>query len=34
MTVGIFFKDGNFDYTLRRYKEDAYRHIMEWLENK
>lgn len=29
-----YFKDGNFDYTLRRYKEDSYRHIMEWLENK
>jgi hypothetical protein len=29
-----YFKDGNFDYTLRRYKEDAYRHVMEWLENK
>lgn len=27
-------KDGNFDYTLRRYKKDAYRHVMEWLENK
>lgn len=29
-----YFKDGNFDVTLRRYKEDSYRHIMEWLENK
>lgn len=29
-----YFKDGNFDYTLRRYKEDAYPHVMEWLENK
>lgn len=29
-----YFKDGNFDYTLRRYKEDAYRNIMEWLEEK
>lgn len=29
-----YFKDGNFDYTLRLYKKDAYRHIMEWLENK
>lgn len=26
------FKDGNFDYTLRRYKEDAYRHVMDWLD--
>lgn len=29
-----YFKDGNFDYTLRRYKQDAYRHIMEWLNKK
>jgi hypothetical protein len=29
-----YFKDGNFDYTLRRYKEDAYRHVMEWLDKK
>lgn len=29
-----YFKDGNFDYTLRLYKKDAYRHVMEWLENK
>lgn len=29
-----YFKDGNFDYTLIRYKKDAYRHVMEWLENK
>lgn len=29
-----YFKDGNFDYTLRRYKKDAYSHVMEWLENK
>lgn len=27
-----YFKDGNFDYTLRRYKEDAYRHVMDWLD--
>lgn len=24
----------NFEYFMRRYKDDAYRHVMEWLENK
>nr|DAU24855.1 MAG TPA: hypothetical protein [Caudoviricetes sp.] len=29
-----YFKDGNFDVSLRVYKDDAYRHIMEWLDKK
>lgn len=29
-----YFKDGNFEVTLRVYKDDAYRHIMEWLYKK
>ena len=29
-----YFKDGNFNFSLRTYKDDAYRHIMEWLEEK
>lgn len=29
-----YFKDGNFDVTLRTYKDDTYRHIMEWLGKK
>lgn len=27
-----YFKDGNFDVSLRVYKDDAYRNIMEWLD--
>mgnify|MGYP004460541857 CR=1 FL=1 len=29
-----YFKDGNFDVTLRKYKEDSYRNIMTWLDKK
>lgn len=29
-----YFKDGNFDVSLRVYKDDAYRNIMEWLDKK
>lgn len=29
-----YFKNGNFDITLRGYKNDAYRHVMNWLDEK
>lgn len=29
-----YFKDGNFDVTLRTYKKDAYRYVIEWLDKK
>lgn len=29
-----YFKDGNFDVTLRSYKDTSYRSVMEWLDKK
>ncbi len=29
-----YFKDGNFDISLRTYKTDSYRNVMEWLDKK
>lgn len=29
-----YFKDGNFDISLRTYKADSYRNVMEWLDKK
>lgn len=29
-----YFKNGDFDVTLRTYKKDAYRHVIEWLDKK
>ena len=29
-----YFKDGNFDVTLKRYKDSSYYHVMQWLDKK
>lgn len=29
-----YFKDGNFDVSLKSYKDDSYCHVMQWLDKK